>query len=383
MRLLDRYVLRNFLQPYVYCILGFLAIWLIFDISDNSATIFDERAPLGQVAQYYWTQIPQVLVILLPVSLLLALLFSLGRMSRANEIVSMLTSGVSVPRLLLPLLVMGALTTGAAFALNYSLAAHAELARKKFLERVLSRTGPRDVVVSGQVFRNRTDNRTWYIARFRPGSNEFSGVQVVQQDAQENIVRNYIATDAFFEPATKTWRLEKAKVVDYDSAGNITRDKLFRDLTIPGWSETPYRLDSANVRPDFLGVSELREYLRYNSDFPETLLAPFRTQLQYRWALPWTCFIVALMGAPLGISFSRRGIIASVAMAIGLVFTMNFLTHLFLALGEGNRVSPVTAAWTPNIVFFFIGLYLLRLRATNREAPNFNPAALWRNLRAS
>lgn len=178
-------------------------------------------------------------------------------MSRANEIVSMLTSGVSVPRLLLPLLVMGALTTGAAFALNYSLAAHAELARKKFLERVLSRTGPRDVVVSGQVFRNRTDNRT-YIARFRPGSNQFSGVQVVQQDAQENIVRNYIATDAFFEPATKTWRLEKAKVVDYDSAGNITRDKLFRDLTIPGWSETPYRLDSANVRPDFLGVSELR-----------------------------------------------------------------------------------------------------------------------------
>lgn len=383
MRLLDRYILRNFLQPYVYCILGFLAIWLIFDISDNSSTIFDERAPLGLVAQYYWTQVPQVLVILLPVSLLLALLFSLGRMSRANEIVSMLTSGVSVPRLLLPLFVMGLLTTGVAFALNHSLAAHAELARKKFLERVLSRTGPRDVVVSGQVFRNRTDNRTWYIARFRPGSNQFSGVQVVQQDAQENIVRNYIATDAFFEPATKTWRLEKAKVVDYDSAGNITRDKLFRDLTIPGWSETPYRLDSANVRPDFLGVSELREYLRYNSDFPETLLAPFRTQLQYRWALPWTCLIVALMGAPLGISFSRRGIIASVALAIGLVFTMNFLTHLFLALGEGDRVSPVTAAWTPNIVFFFIGLYLLRLRATNREAPNFNPAALWRNLRAS
>ena len=383
MRLLDRYILRNFLQPYVYCILGFLAIWLIFDISDNSSIIFDERAPLWLVAQYYWTQIPQVLVILLPISLLLALLFSLGRMSRANEIVSMLTSGVSVPRLILPLLVLGLLTTGAVFALNYSLAAHAELARKKFLERVLSRTGPREVVISGQVFRNRTDNRTWYIARFRPGTNEFSGVQVVQQDAKENITRNYIATEAFYEPATKAWRLEKVKVVDYDSAGNITKDRLVRSLTIPGWSETPYRLDSANVRPDFLGISELQEYLRYNSDFPQTLLAPFRTQLQYRWALPWSCFVVGLMAAPLGISFSRRGIITSVALAIGLVFTMNFLTHLFLALGEGDRVSPITAAWTPNLIFFLIGLYLLRLRATNREAPSFNPAALWRNVRAS
>ena len=89
------------------------------------------------------------------------------------------------------------------------------------------------------------------------------------------------------------------------------------------------------------------------------------------------------MDAPLGISFSRRGIIASVALAIGLVFTMNFLTHLFLALGEGDRVSPITAAWTPNVIFFLIGLYLLRLRATNRETPSFNPVVLWRNVRAT
>ena len=381
MRLLDRYIIRNFLQPYFYCILGFLSIWLIFDISDNSSTIFDERAPLGLVVRFYWSQIPQVLVILLPVSLLLALLFSLGRMSRSNEIVSMLTAGISVPRVILPLLLIGLLTTGATLALNYSLAAHAELARKNFLDQVY-RGGVRDVVINGQVFRNRTDNRTWYIAHFRPHSNEFSGVQIVQQDAQENIVRNYLATDAVYEPATKAWRLKAAKVVNYDVAGNITEEKLVSSLTIPGWSETPYRLSSANVRPEFLGISELREYVRSNADFPQTLLAPFRTQLQYRWALPWTCFVVAVMAAPLGIGFSRRGILASVAAAIGLVFTMNFLTHLFLALGEGDRVSPFAAAWTPNLIFLVVGLYLLRLRATNREVPNFNPAALWRSLRA-
>ncbi|MEO7167881.1 MAG: LptF/LptG family permease [Chthoniobacterales bacterium] len=380
MRLLDRYIIRNFLQPYLYCILGFLSIWLIFDISDNSSTIFDERAPFGLVLHFYWTQIPQVLVILLPVSLLLALLFALGRMSRSNEIVSMLTAGVSVPRLVFPLLVIGLLTTGVTFALNYSLSAHAELARKNFLDQV-KRGGPRDVVISGQVFRNRTDNRTWYISRFRPHTTDFSGVQIVQQDANENIIRNYIATDAFYEPATKSWRLEKVKVVDYDPAGNITDDKVLSTLTIKDWSETPYRLSSANTRPEFLGIAELKEYLHHNSDFPETLLAPFRTQLQYRWALPWTCFVVAIMATPLGIGFSRRGILASVSAAIALVFSMNFLTHLFLALGEGDRVSPVIAAWTPNLIFLAIGLYLLRLRATNRDRPGFNPSALWRKVR--
>ena len=381
MRLLDRYIVRNFLQPYIYCIIGFLSIWLIFDISDNSSTIFDEHAALGMVMQFYWTQIPQVLVILLPVSLLLSLLFSLGRMSRANEIVSMLTAGVSVPRLVFPLLIIGFLTTGVTQALNYSLAAHAELARKNFFDQI-NRGGVREVVITAQVFRNRTDDRTWYITRFRRNSNQFSGVQVVQQDAQGNITRNYIVTQAFYEPATKSWRMENVKVVNYDLAGNITDEKLLPSLTITGWSETPYRLSSANVRPEFLGISELREYLRYNSDFPQTLLAPFRTQLQYRWALPWTCMVVAIMATPLGIGFSRRGILASVAVAIGLVFTMNFLIHLFLALGEGDRVSPIVAAWTPNVIYFVIGLYLLRLRATNREAPSFNPAVLWRSLRA-
>src|SRR6266446_4177193 len=246
MRLLDRYILRNFLQPYIYCILGFLSIWLIFDISDNSSTIFDERAPLGLVVQFYWSQIPQVLVILLPVSLLLALLFALGRMSRANEIVSMLTAGISVPRLVLPLLAIGLLTTGVTFALNYSLAAHAEMVRKTFFDEI-NRGAPRDTTINGQVFRNRTDDRTWYIARFKPNTNDFSGVQIVQQDAEQNIVRNYLATDAFYDPASKNWRLDAAKVVNYDHAGNIIEQKLFRSLTITGWSETPYRLSSANV----------------------------------------------------------------------------------------------------------------------------------------
>ena len=103
-----------------------------------------------------------------------------------------------------------------------------------------------------------------------------------------------------------------------------------------------------------------------------TLVAPLRTNLQYRLALPWTCLVVVCIAAPLGIGYSRRGVLASVAGAVVLIFSMNFLTHLFLALGEGDRITPVVAAWTPNLVFAVIGLYLLYLRATNREAPSFH-----------
>src|SRR5947199_6086992 len=132
MNLFDRYITRNFLQAYLYCIIGFISIWLIFDVSDSISTFLDQHLSLGRVLEYYGTQVPQILVILLPVSLLLALLFVLGRMSRANEIVSMLTAGTSLFRVLAPLFFIALLTTAACFVLNYSFAPHAEMARKLF-----------------------------------------------------------------------------------------------------------------------------------------------------------------------------------------------------------------------------------------------------------
>jgi lipopolysaccharide export system permease protein len=194
---------------------------------------------------------------------------------------------------------------------------------------------------------------------------------VLQQDENDNITRDYLAHRAIYQPEEKAWELQSAKVVDYDAAGNIRASSFRASLLIKDWSETPFRLASANVRADSLSIPELRDYLRFNSDFPAVLLAPFATHLHYRIALPWSCLVVVFIAAPLGIGFSRRGILSNVATAILLVFAMNFLTHLFLALGEGYRIPAWVAAWTPNIVFAMIGAYLLYLRAGNREAPGF------------
>jgi lipopolysaccharide export system permease protein len=183
---------------------------------------------------------------------------------------------------------------------------------------------------------------------------------------------SYVASRAYYRPETKRWDLQDVRLAYYDAAGNITKEEFQPTLTIEHWSETPFRLGSANVLADSLSVPELSEYLHFNADFPATLLAPFRTHFHYRLALPWTCLVVVCIAAPLGIGYSRRGVLSSVAAAVILVFSMNFLVHLFLALGEGDRVPGWIAAWTPNILFTAIGLYLLYLRASNREAPSFN-----------
>ena len=373
MRLLDRYVLRTFLRAYVYCIAAFVSIWLIFDISDNLSTFLDDRISVGLVTKYYLTQLPQIFVILLPVSLLLALLFSLGRMSRTNEIVSMLTAGVSIPRLILPLIGMGLITALVSGALNYSLAPKAEEKRRTFFNDVQG--SGRDAGVYGQIFRNRAEARTWFIQQFRPEKNEFVTVQVLQQDEQENVVKNYMATRAYYRPEKNAWELQLVQIFTYDEEGNRIDDFFSESLLMTEWSETPFRLASSTMRAEYLSLPELRDYLRHNSDFPPSLLAPFATHFQYRYALPWGCLVVVFLAAPLAIVFSRRGILSSVAAAIGLVFAMNFLTHFFLALGEGARIPPWAAAWGPNILFASVGLLLLYLRSSNRDARSLNPFA--------
>ena len=123
------------------------------------------------------------------------------------------------------------------------------------------------------------------------------------------------------------------------------------------------------MNPNYLSVNELKEYLVFNKDFPELRLAPYRTQLQYRWALPWVCLLVVFIAAPLGIVFSRRGILGGVATAIGLFFSLVFVSSLCVALGKGSRMPAVAAAWGPMILYFGIGLWLLWYRSTNRDLP--------------
>ena len=118
MRLLDRYVLRNFMEPFLICFAGFIGIWLIFDLSDNITDFVEAKVSIKQVAGYYLTQLPYFILLALPVGLLLALLYSLSQMSRRNEIIAMLTAGRSVYRLLLPLILVGLMATVGCLVLN-------------------------------------------------------------------------------------------------------------------------------------------------------------------------------------------------------------------------------------------------------------------------
>jgi LPS export ABC transporter permease LptG len=382
MRILDRYVLRSFLEPFLLCFLGFLGILIIFDLNDNLNDFIAGKSRINLIGVYYAHQLPHFILLSTPVGLLLALLYSLSKLSRSNEIISMLTAGRSVPRILIPLFIVCAFIAGLCTWLNYELAPRADALRREDMGRIRFGEGEMEKFkfVVGHLSKDRMTNRLWFAAIWRPNVDALDEVHITQLDAAGLPVTRWYAREATYDARTARWILTQGKQVSFDSEGNVTGTTedwtkgygANATRTIDGWSETPFRIASSRMDPEQLGVPELREYLAANFDFPDAQLAPFRTHLQHRWALPFTCFAVAFIAAPLGIVFSRRAVLASVAASIFIFFVFLFLMFFFLALGKGNHVSPMVAAWTPDAALIVIGSYLLYLRSTNREAFRFS-----------
>ena len=368
MTILDRYVLKKFLVPFLYCVIGFIAIWFVFDLSDNLQDFMLGNASFQSLWDYYASQIPEIVVMSVPIGTLLAILYSFSAMSRSNEIITMLGAGRSIVRILIPLMVVGVFLTGLTTYFNYESAPHAS-GIKKVLVGDIRRGAKAEKSIRAHLFRNREDRRTWFVSRMPLSGARLTGVQIVQQDPEGSIVQQWYAREATYDSNLLQWNLTDARYVEMNTEGDILKAELKDLIRIDGWPETPWRIASSMLNADFLSVEELNDYLKYNSDFPASRLAPYLTHWHYRWAMPTICFLVIFVAAPCAIVYSRRGVLGGVATAIGMFFSLVFVSLVFIALGKGNRVSPAVAAWGPMFAFFLIGLFMLWMKSTNRDMP--------------
>lgn len=376
MTLLDRYVLRQFIEPFLLCFGGFLAIWLVFDLTDNAPDFLDASASFKQIGAFYLTQLPYIIMLSLPIALLLALLYCLSRMSRSNELISMLTAGRSLPRVLAPLIICGLMATGGTLWLNWELGPHAEGAKEIALEQIKrgQKRAASKQSIETHLFPDRQHSRKWFVRRIKPNQPNFlEGVHVIQQDAAGRVVKKWYADGANYNQRQGGWTLVNGLIVELDEKGDVAKFDSFetgyRSITSEAWPETPWRIASSEAQPQDLSVPELREYLHYNADFPPAQLAPYASYFHHRLAQPWSCLVAVLIAGGLGVVFSRRGVVKSVGLAIFSFGALIPVTYLCLALGKGAHLSPIVAAWAPNAVFALFGLVLLWTRASNRELP--------------
>jgi lipopolysaccharide export system permease protein len=156
----------------------------------------------------------------------------------------------------------------------------------------------------------------------------------------------------------RQWHFFSADVYDHrETPPLIVRAT---ETNFPAFKESPGRLAVEGKSPDELTTRELRRYIRTQRSVNHlTNLAKYEVEYHARYASPFTCLVVVLMGIPLGMRVSRSGPLLGVGTALILVVVFYFLNNITLALGGGGRIPPVVAAWTTNAIFAGVGLVLL------------------------
>jgi lipopolysaccharide export system permease protein len=289
----------------------------------------------------------------------------------------MLGAGMSVGRIVAPLILVGALLTGGGIWLNLEHAPRAEANRETDLELITKPKKVKEKQLVGVTYPDPLSKRIWYIRRLDPKKKTLRDVQVTQMGPDGAITEKWYARAAEFRVKLKEWHFAQGKRVTFSPSGEILAvddwskegaPKNIRKLN--GWTETPERIMTSLVDPEVISVPELRDFLKYHVDVPEKILAPYETYMQYRFAFPFACLVSALIAGPLAIVHNRRGVLSSVASACGVFFFMLLLVFFFLALGKGGYVPPFVAAWFPPLLMTGLGGYLLWLRSTHRDLPS-------------
>lgn len=369
MRLLDRYLLREFLIPLGYCLCGFLTLWIFFDLFAELNNFQSKKLHGTDIAEYYLVNMPETLSMILPITVLLALLYTLTNHARHHEITAIRAAGIGLWRLCLPYLAIGFSASVGLFALNELIAPDSAEAADKILNRRAPKTagslGPNQVANFG--FTNTRDGRKWLIGIYNTDTAEMANVKL-NWKLSDGSSRWLVADRA--ARVNNAWTFYNVLVYSEASgAGTLPMPSIQTNvLAFPEFTETPEEIkseikisgaDRPSARTTKLPELSISEILSYLSLHPHPLREKeLYTKFYGRLAAPWTCFVAVLIAIPFGAGGGRRNVFVGVASSIVICLLYYFLQPLCLTFGSAGYMPPWLAAWLPNLVFGAVGLWM-------------------------
>ena len=356
MRILDRYIARHFLVPFIYCLVGFSMLFVIGDLFENLEEFLEIPRWFPVMMRYYLLFIPSILGYITAVAILLALLSSLSLMQKHNEISAMRSAGISIYRISAPLLILSLLISLAIFYVNEEVVPGA--LRESQQLKNLHRDSGFEPVLTNITYLNRATNQAFYFESFRLRDNTGQKVTVHDLRADGSPYRRISAREAAWLDGT--WWLFDGVIYTYPLHDIPTK----QDLSKKSFDFEVHPIDLVQSQDDlaYTGYFELRRALERRAGYPAVALQPIRVQLQQKLALPIACLIMGLLGVTFGMKTSRGGVLAGVGISLVLSFLYYVFYSITGALGNQGYLDPWLAAWAANIVFGGIGLWLfLRL----------------------
>lgn len=354
--ILDRYIAKKFLTILLFATMAFVVIFIVVDLIENLNKFLSNKATLSQSITYYLYYIPYIILLTLPVNMLLASLFSLGSMAQHNELVASLTAGISLYRIVLPILLLGMLVSIIAGVAGETVVPEANRNRWEiWLYEIRNRPKPttgtsRDLAVQD------TGNRQINIKFFNGRKNQANTVNILRVEANR-IVERWDAKKMNWHPDSARWKMHDVvhRIFEEDGEKVARYDSVWYQASS---AVKPEDLLELEIKPEEMNYVELRSFvdnmLKLGADARKWLV-----DLNMKISYPFANFIIVLFGAPLA-SIKRRG---GNAIGFALALLISFVYFGFIrtgqVMGHSGTLSPFLAAWLGNIIFLSAGIVMM------------------------
>jgi LPS export ABC transporter permease LptF/LPS export ABC transporter permease LptG len=352
--LMDLYLLRRFFGYFATLMLVFVFLFEAFTFFELLDDIARHRIAFVVVMDYFFYLTPYLLYQLAPLAALVAILATLGIMSKNNEIVACKASGISLYRLAVPLLFAGLALAAGMIVLDDTFLPHANQRQDALRNQIKGR--PPQTYKQPERWIFGQNSKIYNYDLFDPVQNLLGGLTVLEIDPVTfEIHRRVFAARAQWSEAQKLWVLESGWMRDF-SAGTIVRYERFNVKDLPELTEPPSYFNREVLPAIQMSWPQLRHYIDdlHRAGFD---VAGLTVQWHRKLAFPLIAPVSMLLAFPFAFLVGTRGAIGGVAIgiAIGIVYWLG--AELLAAMGGVGQLPPMLAGWSPDIVFFFLGLY--------------------------
>jgi lipopolysaccharide export system permease protein len=363
--LLDRYLLREWLKILGLLLCATTGLMMMAALYDDFRDLLEINVGMGEILTYYAALMPSQLSVVLPLSLLLSLLFVLGKLHRNNEITAIRAAGLNIFSTTRALWLAGIVFCGVTLLLNaYIVPRSVERARglkdsyRIQAEMRMPMTSSVGMVQS-VAFDNQRANRMWYVNRYSRIANQAYGVTVSELDLRRREKTRLMAREATYDPAKQQWSFRDGREVWFDvEAGEVMRSVAFKEKVVPHFKEDPHLMLLIDRKPGELSFFELERIVDYftSEENPKVV----RYAVRYYGLLADTLgpLIILAIAVPFAVSGVRVSPVVGVSKSIGLFFAYYLLTTLASMLGGKGYMDPLWAACLPNLAMIGIGAYL-------------------------
>jgi len=357
LRRCDRYLLRRMLGPFFLALAGLALFILLNLILRLSELMVDRGIGVAQLLKLLIFWMPELIAWAIPMSALFAVFLGLGGMDHDREIMALESIGVSLRRILLPLLIASIGLSFLTFAVyNWAMPASKNAAQRTYREILFTQSVPR---ISANTFFTGANDQYFYVRQYDADDGSVRDVLIYDVSGQlfpqaESKITMVTASSGTW--TGDNWDLSTGKMYGFDREGQLVYSGIFEELSIPV-AQTADQIWSQSKSSSEMGIRELiaRIGRARTSGLPinESIV-----ELHQRFALPMSALLFVLVGGAVSLMFGSRN--RSTGIIIGLLIIGLYQgTYFWMqALGRRGAMNPVLAAWIPNLLFGLIGLLL-------------------------